>query len=243
VFKYGSAGHLSVRTHADRTELTDWSYGLNADFLSSAKPVGGAARFRWGTGIEAGHDAWSTESFVFEHRLSTYLDLNGWRPTGSLSIVPSINDVFSWDTAARRNNVARFQLALNQRLARGVNANLRYSLEHRAGETQYAYLRDNSGINQQVNLNLSAFGEQAWDAYVNANYGLTDQTLYGFGALNYRPWRWYRVGLVGTYYKFSDFSFNDVEVSFNRALGNREIGLRYSTTDDRISLQFGAGQF
>jgi hypothetical protein len=243
VLNYGSAGHLAVRTYADRTELGDFSYGLNGDFLSNPTPWGRDVNFRWGTGFQAGHDPWDMSGFTFEHRVSTYLDLKAWKPAESTSIVPSISDVFTWDTDRRRYNTARFQLSLNQRLARGVAANLRYSLEHRAGESQFDVLDSRDGINQQLNLNVSAFASKRWDAYVNASYGVTDGTVYGFSALNYRPWRQYRLGVIGTYYKFSDTAFSDLEVSFNRALGNREVGVRYSTADGRVSLQFGAAQF
>jgi len=242
-FRYGSAGHLAVRTHLDRPEDLGLAYGLDTDYLSNSKPLLGGTRFRWGTGLGVERSVWNADGLVFEHSVATYLDFNGWRPSESTSIVPSVSNSFTWNTADRLDNVARLQLSFSQRFFRGVNANLRYSFEHRSGRSGLTYLPDTRGIDQQVNLNLSAAGSSKWDAYLNANYGLTDQTVYGFGALNYRPWRWYRLGLLGTYYKFSDLSFSDVEISLNRALGNREIGLRYSTADDRVSLQFGAGQF
>lgn len=243
VFSYGRAGHVAVRTHADRTQLGEWSYGVNADYLSNAYPLGSDARFRWGTGLEAGRNPWNPQGFVVQHRVSTYVDLNGWRPSRSTSIVPSVSNAFSWNTANQQSNVARIQLSLNQRLSKGVNANLRYSVEHRSGDSGYDAIDLRNGISQQLTLNLSAYASRTWDAYLNATYGLTDHTVYGFGALNYRPWRNYRVGLVGTYYKFTGFTFNDLELSLNRAIGNREIGVRYSTADDRVSLQFGALQF
>ena len=244
VSSYGSAGTLTARTHGDRADLSGWSYGLNADFLANGMRWGRDVQFRWGTGFEAGQDVWSADGFLFEHRLSTYLDLKGWQPSQSTSIAPSLSDAFSWDTAGRQYNTARLQLSANQRLAKGVSANLRYSLEHRLGENRFSGLGTTSeGLNQQLNLNLSAYPSKAWDAYLNASYGLTDGTVYGFGSLNYRPWNHYRLGLIGTYYQFTDAAFKDVEISFNRALGNREIGLRYSTADDQVSLQFGAMQF
>jgi len=243
VFNYGSAGHLAARTFADRTELGEWSYGFNADYLSNSIPVGPAARLRWGTGLQAGRNPWDTNGFVVGHRASTYFDFTGWQPSSSTSLVPGISDTFSWDTANRRQNVARLQLSLNHRLAKGINANVRYSFEHRTGGGTYDPLDTRNGINQQLNLNVNAYASKRWDAYLNGSYGLTDETVYGFGALNYHPLPKYRIGLIGTYYKFTDQSFSDLEVSLNRALGNREIGVRYSTTDDRVSLQFGAMQF
>jgi hypothetical protein len=243
VFSYGSAGHLAARAFADRTELNEWAYGFNTDFLSNSTSWGGAARFRWGTGLQAAKNPWDPNGFVVGHHTSSYLDFTGWQPSGSTSLVPGISDTFSWDTADRRENVARFQLSLTQRFAKGISANVRYSFEHRAGQGAYDPLDTRNGINQELNLNVNAYASKRWDAYLNGSYGLTDETVYGFGALNYHPLPKYRVGLIGTYYKFTDQSFSDLEVSLNRALGNREIGVRYSTADDRVSLQFGAMQF
>lgn len=244
IYQYGSGGHLGVRTHADRAgETGQWSYGLNADYLSSPVPWGGDTRFRWGTGLQAGRDPWVDSGFVFEHRASTYLDFGGWRPSTSTSLVPALSNVFAWDTENRHSNVARAQLTLNQRLSRGVNLNLRYSLEHRSGESRYATLDRQQGINQQVNLNLSAYASRSWDAFVTSSYGVTDASLYGFATVNYRPWRKWRLGVVGSYYKFSDVSFDDIEVSFNREIGSREVGVRWSKADDRVSLQFGTASF
>jgi hypothetical protein len=243
LFRYGPAGYLSVRTHGDVPETGEWSGGFNADFMSGGSPWGKATTFRWGTGIETGRSGWNDEGWVFEHHASTYLDFDGWHPSKSASLVPSLSNVFTWDTAQRLSNVARLQLAHNQRLAKGVSANLRYSLEHRSGDSGASALLAREGFSQQVNLNLAAYPSKVWDAYLNASYGVTEGTLYGFGALNFRPWSHWRLGLVGTYYEFSGASFNDVELSLNRALGNREVGVRYSTADERISLQFGAAQF
>lgn len=244
VYQYGRAGHLGVRTHADRAgETGEWSYGLNADFLSTSIPWGGDTQFRWGTGLQAGRDPWVDEGFVFEHRVSTYLDFDGWRPSMSTSLVPSLSNVFAWDTENRHSNVARAQVTLNQRVSRGVNLNLRYSLEHRSGESRYSAFTAQNGINQQLNLNLSAYASRRWDAFLNSSYGITDDSLYAFGAFSYRPWTKWRLGVVGSYYKFSDVAFDDVEVSFNRQIGNREVGLRWSKADNRVSLQVGQAGF
>jgi hypothetical protein len=244
VYSYGSSGHLGVRTHADKAgDSGEWSYGLNADYLSTSIPWGGDTRFRWGTGLQAGRDPWVDDGFVVEHRMSSYLDFGGWRPGTSTSLVPAVSDFFAWDSENRYTNVARAQLTLNQRLNRGVNLNLRYSLEHRSGESRYAALSNRNGINQQLNVNLSAYASRKWDAFLNGSYGITDDSLYAFGSVNYRPWRKWRLGVIGSYYKFSDVAFDDIEVSFNREIGNREVGVRWSKADDRISLQFGAASF
>lgn len=244
VYSYGNRGHLGVRTHADRAgETGDWSYGLNADYLSTSIPWGGDTKFRWGSGLRAGRDPWVDDGFLVEHRVSSFLDFDGWRPSNSTSLVPALSDVFVYDTEQRQSNVARAQLTLNQRLTRGVNVNLRYSLEHRSGESRYAAYDTRNGINQQLNVNLSAYGSRRWDAFVNTSYGITDDSLYAFGAFNYRPWRRWRLGVIGSYYKFSDIAFDDVELSFNRQIGNREIGLRWSKADNRVSLQVGTAGF
>jgi hypothetical protein len=244
VYHYGRTGHLGVRTHADRAGDTgEWSYGLNADFLSTSVPWGGDTQFRWGTGLRAGHDPWVDEGFVVEHRVSSYLDFSGWQPSPSTSLIPSLSDVFAWDTENRYSNVARAQIILNQRLSRGVNFNLRYSLEHRSGENRYAAFDAQQGIDQQVNLNLSAYPARQWDAFVNTSYGITDETLYAFGAVNYRPWSKWRLGVIGSYYKYSGIAFDDIEVSFNRQIGSREVGVRWSKADNRFSLQVGQAGF
>ncbi len=244
VFKYGSAGHYGVRTHADRQgDSGMFSWGTNADFLSNARPWGDLGRFRWGTGVRAGRDAWSGDGFVFQHSMSSYFDFNGWRPNTKTSLTPSISNVFSWDTASRQSNIARAQLMLRHQVMDGVTANVRYGLEHRSGTNRFYSSASDSPINQQVSLNVSAYRSKTWDAYANANYGITNESLYGFGAFNYRPWDKWRLGLIGSYYEFSGSAFNDVEVSMNRAIGAREVGLRWSKADGRISLEFGAAGF
>lgn len=244
LFRYGKAGHLSFRTHADRyADLYEWAYGADADFLSTPTPWSDWLDFRWGTGVRADRNPWYDEGLVFEHQMSTYLDFASWRPSGSLSITPSINDTYSWDTQSRRSNIARLQLTLNQRIAQGINANVRYGLEHRTGTDRYYTLTSSDGINQQVSLNLSAFASRRWDLFANANYSITDDSLYLLGSMNYRPMPKWRLGAVGSLYEFSSVSFHDVELSLNRAIGNREVGVRWSRVDDQLSLVFGSAGF
>ncbi|MGQ9730031.1 MAG: hypothetical protein ACUVX8_02040 [Candidatus Zipacnadales bacterium] len=243
VFRYGSGGHLSFRSHLDRLDAGGTSYGANADFLSTAQPWGKRFNFRWGMGVEADRNAWNEDGFVFEYRTSAYLDLTPFQFGKATNLTPSFSNLFAWDTAHRHSNTARAQLALTHRVGKGINLNLRYILEHRSGESRYAVYDSQTGFTQELALNVSAFASQKWDAYLNASYDLTDSDIYGFGSLNYRPWEKYRLGLIGTYYEFAGTSFNDIEISFNRSLGGREIGVRYSTADDRVSLQFGAAQF
>ncbi len=244
IFKYGRGGNLGVQTHFDsQPEGGGLSYGLNADFLSSGTPLGSGLSFRWGTGVEASRDSLIDDAFVFEHRVSTFLDFQGWRPSPATSIVPSVGNLFAWDTGGRLSNVSRAQLSLSQRLAQGVNLSTRYGVEYRAGSSRYDTLDTHQGFDQQVSLNLSAFASRKWDASLNASYGITDSNLYAFGALNYRPWRRWRIGLISNYYRFDGTSFDDLEVSLNRTIWGREVGVYWSKADGRFSFQVGNFSF
>jgi Invasin, domain 3 len=244
VFKFMRAGSLGARTHFDRDGRTgNVSYGLNADFYSNAIRLGRGASFRWGSAVEAGRNSLFDDGLVFQHQTSLFLDFTPWRPTTSTSIGPALGNTTTWDSAGRLSNIARAQLNLSQRVTRGVNFGLRYGVEYRSGETRYGALDSLQGLDQQVSLNLSAYPSRRWDALLSANYDVTDGDIYGFGALNYRPWRQWRLGLIANYYRYSGLSFDDLELSVNRVFWGREIGVCWSKSDGRFSLQMGGFSF
>ncbi len=239
-FKYGRAGNLTVQAHFDRVaDINQLAYGLGTDFLSSGTPLGRDMTFRWGTGVDASRDSLIDNAFVFEHRSSAYLDFRGWHPNQSTSLVPSVDDAFTWDTGGRQQNVGRAQLAFNQVLSRGINLNARYAAQYTTGESRFVTLDSTPGFDQQTSLNLTAFASRRWDASLNASYDITNQNIYGFGSLDYRPWRRWRIGLISSYYRFLGLAFDDLEVSVSRTIWGREIGVYWSKAEGHFSLQVG----
>ena len=49
----------------------------------------------------------------------------------------------------------------------------------------------------------------------------------------------WRLGLFGTYYDYDTADYSDLELELARALGNKELGLRYSMETGRLSLELG----
>jgi len=244
VFKYGKAGNLGVQAHFDRDSHTgNLSYGVGGDFYSTGSPIGRDVSFRWGSGIDAARAPTIDRNFVFEHKSAAFLDFRSWQASRSTSVLPALSDVVTWDTEGHVSNVAQAQVTLNQRIGQGVNVSLRYGLQQFSGRTRYVTLDTQEGPSHQVSLNVSAFASRHWDAMVNTNWDMTEGTLYAFGSLNYRPWRRWRFGLVSSYYRYPGMSFEDMEISVNRTIWGREVGVRYSTADGHFSLQMGAFSF
>ena len=244
VFKYGKAGNVGAQAHFDRDNRTGkLSYGLGGDFYSTSSPLGGGVSYRWGSGFDAARDPTVDRSFVLEHKSAAFLDFKGWRPSPSTSVLPALSDVLTWDTEGHVSNAARAQVTLNQGLGQGLSVNLRYSVQHLAGQSRYATLDTQEGFSHQVSLNVSAFASRHWDAMLNTNWDMTEGTLYAFGSANYRPWRRWRFGLVTSYYRYPGMSFDDFEISANRTIWGREVGVGYSTSDGHFSLQMGGFNF
>ncbi len=231
------AGTLSTRASLDHTPSGGgWGYTLGTDFLGRSIPLGRAGTsVRFGTGLSYGASPFATGGAALTHRVSGFLSTPSWR-AGTLSVTPSLSELFAWNTDGETQNSLRGELSLRQPLGSGSSVALRYTAEYASGSSPYLYQK---GFNQQLSLNYSSFGSERWSTFLNATHDLTDRDLYAFASLSYRPWPKYRIGVLGSYYDFGAFSFDDLEVSLNRSIGDREIGIAWSKSDNRISLVFG----
>jgi len=235
------AGSLSMRASMDRMQsASGWGYSAGVDYLANAVRLGHSGpALRLGTGLTYGASSFVSQGARLTQRTSASLSVPGWR-LGGLQLTPSLAETFTWNTDRETINSLRGELALQQPLRGMGSVGLRYTAEYASGSSAYLYQK---GFHHQLSLNFSAAGSDRWSTYLNTTYDLTDQDLYAFGQFSYRPWHKLRVGVLGTYYDYGGFAFDDLELSLSRRVGDREIGLAWTKSNERLSLVFGTSWY
>ena len=236
-YQSSRVGSLSVRASVDRLQsVPGWGYATGADFLTRPVPLGrSGAALRFGSGVTYGATSLAATGATLTHHTSAYLSAPAW-PLGGLRITPSLAETFSWNTNQETINSVRGELALRQPLGRTGSLGLRYTAEYASGWSSVLF---DEGFHQQLSMNFSAAAGDRFDTYLNATYDLTDSNVYAYGHLGFRPWHKIRLGAVGTYYDYGDFAFDDLELSVTRQVGDRELGVAWTKSNQRLSLVFG----
>jgi hypothetical protein len=219
------------------------------DYVLTEKPIGRTGLYH-GIGTRVAvttHDYWARGP-VFQHQISNGLSIRPWQPDRKTRVRPSIDSVLTWNTRPSFGNYLRFQLGADRQLDRTQYLTARYSIGRRFGDTG-GY----EGLQRQVDLTYSLARGSRWSAALTGTYDLGDEALYGYGSASYRVSQDYRLSAAASMYRwrqpipsidltateYTNVGFNELNATIWRKIGQREIGLRYSTFDKGISLEIG----
>lgn len=207
--------------------------------IGAAQPIGRSGLYRrFGTGLTFRTQDYGARGPVLEHELNAGLSTKRLDLSPKLSLRPSVDGFFTWDTASRVEEYARFGLSTDYAISPSQRLGLRYSLARRWGNE-----RRDDGLRQLLGFDYSLFSGARWQAFINGTYDLTERGLYAMGSVSYRFTPKYRFSAYGNMYDYSSGGFSDLDFIIWRSLGQRELGLQYSTADQRFSLQFAGATF
>ncbi len=233
IYDYRDGYSLNMRSYYDLLASAADSYGVEADWLTSPRPFSADGRdtFRLGTSLGLRHSAEEKSGLIFSNELYSGLDFHSWRLGRQAWLTPTVSNVYSWDTADYSANNARGGLRLRKYFGRSADLYVNYSTEYASGDAYH------QGWRQMLSTDVRASANK-WATYLSASWDLTDDSTYGYLAFDYYLTDRWRLGLLGTYYKFEDAKFDDVELEAGWCVWqNREIGLRYSQDTGRFSLE------
>ncbi len=91
------------------------------------------------------------------------------------------------------------------------------------------------GWQQDLNLYFSALSGR-WSTYISASRAITDNHNLAMMAMDYLLSEKWRLGSLLTYYRFSDSTYNDLELTVSRVLFGQQVGLRWSAETGRVTL-------
>ncbi len=234
--RYHGGRHFNARINSYYFPETGLLASAEADLTGSSKPIGNTGLFRrFGTGLAFRTQDYRSDGPVLEHETSVGINTRSLRLGPKLRLRPSADGFLTWDTEGRVRELARFALGADYAISNTQRLGVRYSLDRRWGD----YLYSGAGLHQTLGFNYNLFGLGPWEAFLTGSLDLTTDALYGVGSVSYQFTPKYRFSVYGNLYRYSSTSFTDLDFTVWRALGQQEIGLRWSTTDDRLSLQFG----
>lgn len=233
IYDYRDGYSFNVRGYYDALRTAPDSYGVEADWLTSSRPLSTDRRdtFRLGTSLGLRHRAGEKAGLTFSNELYGGLDFHSWRLGRQAWLTPAVSNVYYWDTADYSSNNARGSLRLRKYFGDSVDLYLDYSTEYASGDAYH------QGWRQVLSTDVRAYANK-WATYLNASWDLTDDSTYGYLAFDYYLSDRWRLGLLGTYYKFEEAEFDDIELEAGwRIWQDREIGLRYSQDTSKFSLE------
>lgn len=233
IYDYGAGGRLNYRAYFDQPVDYPESYGLVADWLRDAKPLGsGGVNYRFGASAAMRRYS-AEEDTLFVNELYGELDL-GERSWGKkTSVSPMVTNIYTWDTGGYHENSMRAQIRLDHRVKPSFIMGLDYSAEWREGTG------NNNGLSQLLGFDARANQSDKWTSYLSATYDITRDDMYGYLNFDYSLSKKWRAGLAATYFDLDQASYEDVELSVGRAFGGREVSLSYSTFTGRFSVNLG----
>lgn len=207
--------------------------------VGAAKPLGKTGLYRrLGTGLTFRTRDHRTGGSALEHEVNAGLSTRRLQLSDKLSLRPSLDGFFSWDTASHVREYARLQVAADYAFSPTQRLGLRYSLAR-----QWDDRRRGSGLRQLLGFDYSLLAGRKWQAFINGTYDMTEQGLYAMGTVSYQFRPKYRFSVFGNMYDYGGVGFTDLDFTIWRSIGQRELGLQYSTADDRFSLQFAGATF
>lgn len=235
LYDYRQSHSFSLRTFYQKPRLIPESYGASAEWLTDPRPVSSGKHmyYRLGTslGVEKG-GLMDSPHPQFVNELYGSLDWRPWRLGERTSLRPSFTNVFTWDTSPYQANSLRSELRLDHSFGQPLDLTLRYSAQHLSGDATQ------TGWQQMLSTNLSAYHGAKWRLYSSANLDLDNGDWYSYLQWDYDLSRRWRLGLLGTWYQYAGTSYNDQEIYLGRRIfQNREIGVLWSRQTSRFSLE------
>jgi hypothetical protein len=239
LYRFNPTHRFNLRASTSRPDGYDTSYAVDADWLTNSRQISSRVAYRVGTtvgihreGVADPDTSQFRQRTVFRNQLFGALDFVPWRLSGRTLLTPSLTNVYQWDTGNLHTNSLRGQLALDQAFGNTTGASLSFAAEQPSG------FADRRGLQQLVSLDFHS-DRGKWNTFWNASRDITNDTQYALMTLDYFPKQLWRLGFTKSYYSFSDTSFNDLETTLARKIGDRELGLTYSTATHKVWLEFG----
>ncbi|NSW54626.1 MAG: hypothetical protein HPY44_01315 [Armatimonadetes bacterium] len=234
LYHYSDKYRFNLRGQYDDPAAAEKAYRVTGDWLTEPQRLTGNSRYRLGASVGGRLYKQRDDDWVLENELYASVELDPWRIGSRTRIRPTFSDTFSWDTGEFSQNIARAQLRLNHQFGSAAWLGLNYQLSYHNGDST------RKGANSMVGLDFNLTHDCLWNLYLNGTWDVNESDTYG-----YIGWDWFfkpawRFGIVGTHYGYGEEDYNDLEFELGRAIGTREIGLRYSLKEDRLSLEFGS---
>ncbi len=246
----GRKAHTNTRISVSAVPRAPMHLRATADHVLTPKPIGRTGLYhRIGTRVSlSSRDYWA-DGPLFEHQISNGLSIRPWQPDRKTRVRPSIDSIITWNTRPSLGNYLRFQLGADRHIDRSQYLSVRYSVgRHFGGGTS------SQGLRQQADLGYSLGHGTKWSLAFNGTYDIGEHALYGYGSASYQLTSQYRLNVLASMYRwrrtitsfndldkteFASVGFNETEFTIWRKIGRRDIGLRYSTFDNRISFEIG----
>jgi hypothetical protein len=172
----------------------------------------------------------TTMESVFGHEVYGALGFRPYSLGGSWGLEPRLQNVFAWYSNHTQQDSLRAELGLSGRVGRPNYLRLVYSAENSSGDL------GEPGWRQEVDLYLSAVSGRL-STYVSASRAITDNSNLAMVSSSYQVNNAWRLGSLLTYYRFSESSFSDVELTIGRTFFGQEVGLRWSAETGKLTLQ------
>ena len=244
IYRFDPSHRFNLRASASRPDGGyDPTYAVDADWLTNPRRISSRVSYRVGTTIGVHHEPFIDttsellqQRTVFQNQLFGALDFVPWRLSGSTLLTPSLTNTNQWNTGGLRTNSLRGQLTLDQAFGCTTGASLSLAAEQPSG------IAGRQGLQQLLTFDFHA-DRGKWNTYWNASRDITNDTSYAMMSLDYFPKKLWRLGFTKSYYSFGDDSFNDLETTLARKIGDREFGLTYSTATHKFWLQLGGFGF
>jgi len=235
IFDYDSSYRSNIRAYYHRPEYAATTYGLFADWLTSPRLLGTGSddTYRLGLSLGGYHSSQQNGGLIFDNELYGKIDLNAWRLAPETWLAFDFDNIYSWDTADYSANSSQAQLTLERGFGRNVTMFVDYFAEYGSGDAYHQGWHEGLGLNGWASFDR-------WSAYLRGDWDLTDDSVLGSVDLSYYLNNRWRLVLMGTYYDFAETSYDDVELGVGwRVLQGREIGLRWSHEEGRLSVELG----
>jgi len=235
LFDYGSSYRSNIRAYYRRPNYGGTAYGLFADWLTSPRrlPTGSNNTYRLGLSLGTHYASEGDSGLIFDNELYSKVDLGAWRIAPETWLAFDVDDIYSWDTAGYSANSAQARLTLERGFGRNVTMFVDYFAEYGSGDAYRHGWHEGLGLDTWASFNR-------WDAYLRSNWDLTDDSILASLDLSYYLNNRWRLVLFGTHYDFDDTGYDDVELGVGwKILQGREIGLRWSHEEGRLSVELG----
>ena len=233
IYRYQSSYRFNLRGQYDNPWNGEESMSMAGEWLTEPRTLGPTSSFRLGTMLGARRHLWDDKGWVMENELYASIDIDPWRLSSRTQLRPSLSHLYAWDTSKFAQNASRAEFRLDHTFTPSTRLGLNYYLTYRTGQTS------RYGVNHLLGLNLTTASGGKWSSFLNASYDLTEDDRYASLGFDYYLSRGWRMGVLGTHYSYADAEFSDVELELAKALGNKELGLRYSLDSGRLSLELG----
>jgi len=235
LFAYNSSYRSNIRAYYHCPDYGGTAYGLSADWLTSLRrlPTGSDDTYRLGLSLGTHYSSESTGELIFDNELYGKVDLGAWRLASETWLAFDVDNIYSWNTAGYDANSSQARLTLEKGFGRSATMFVDYFVEYGTGDAYYQGWHEGLGLDVWVSLSR-------WDAYLRSDWDLTEaSTLASLDLSYYLNDRW-RLVLFGTHYDFDSTTYDDVELGVGwKVLQGREIGLRWSHDERRLSVEFG----